>query len=120
MRCPISYALGYPGRLAKSIAGLDLVKAGRLTFMEPDLERFPCLQLAFDALDAGGTMPAVLNAANEVAVQAFLDEKIGFMDIPRLIRRTMDGHRHSEPASVQDVIAADRWARKKASALMAR
>jgi len=119
MRCPISYALGYPARLAKSIAGLDLVKAGRLTFMEPDMERFPCLRLAFDALDAGGTMPAVLNAANEVAVQAFLDEKIGFMDIPQLIRRTMDAHSQSEPATVQDVIAADRWARKRAAALMA-
>ncbi len=111
MRGPISYALGYPGRLKKNIPGLDLSKIGRLTFTEPDAEKFPCLSHAFDALDAGGTMTAVLNAANEVAVQAFLDEKIGFMDIPALIRKVMDGHKPWEPSSVEEVLSADKWAR---------
>ncbi len=118
MRCPISYALGYPARLEKNIPGLDLVKASKLTFMEPDMERFPCLGLAFTALEAGGTMPAVLNAANEIAVQAFLDGRIGFMGIPSVIGRVMELHRPGEPAGVGDVIRADRWARKKAAGLL--
>ena len=111
MRGPISYALGYPGRLQKNIPGLDLAKVARLTFKEPELQKFPCLSYAFDALKAGGTMPAVLNAANEVAVQAFLEEKIGFMDIPAMIRKVMGLHTTWEPKSVDDIISADRWAR---------
>ena len=111
MRGPISYALGYPGRLQKNIPGLDLAKVARLTFKAPDQQKFPCLSLAFDALRAGGTMPAVLNAANEVAVQAFLDEKIGFTDIPAMIRKVMDLHSPWEPKSVDDIVSADRWAR---------
>ena len=118
MRGPISYALGYPGRLKKNIPGLDLSKVGRLTFAEPDMEKFPCLSYAFDALDAGGTMPAVLNAANEIAVQAFLEENIGFMDIPAVIKKVMDGHKQWEPSSVEDVLSADKWARSAATRLV--
>ncbi len=118
MRGPISYALGYPGRLRKNIPGLELSKVGSLTFTEPDMQKFPCLSYAFDALKAGGTMPAVLNAANEVAVQAFLDDKIGFMDIPALIRKVMDGHEPWDPTSVEDILAADRRARSAATRLI--
>ena len=120
MRVPISYALGYPGRLKKSMEGLDLAKVKSLTFMEPDTGRFPCLSYAFDALRAGGTMPAVLNAANEVAVDAFLDGRIGYMDIPALIRRTMDAHSPAEPGSVDEVMRADHWARRTAGRLISR
>jgi len=114
MRMPISYALGYPGRLVKDIPGLDLAKVATLSFREPDTEHFPCLGYAYDALRAGGTMPAALNAANEVAVQAFLDNRIGFMDIPFVIKGTMDAHKPKVPTRVEDVMQADRWARGKA------
>jgi len=118
MRGPISYALGYPGRLGKGMDALDIIKAGTLTFHEPDLERFPCLGLAYEALAAGGDMPAVLNAANEVAVDAFLKEKIGYTDIPRLIREVMDAHSASRPNSIEDVLAADRAARARAGRII--
>jgi len=114
MRGPISYALGYPERLTKNTPGLDLRSTGPLTFTEPDTVRFPCLSYAFDAIRAGGTMPAVLNAANEIAVQAFLDGRIPYMGIPALIKGTMDAHRPTALKDVDDVLAADRWARKKA------
>jgi 1-deoxy-D-xylulose-5-phosphate reductoisomerase len=118
MRGPISYALGYPGRLQKDIPGLDLARVGKLSFMEPDLVRFPCLSYAFDALKAGGTMPAALNAANEVAVAAFLDGKIGYMDIPALIKGVMGAHSPTEAMDVKDVLTADRWARNKVTKLI--
>jgi 1-deoxy-D-xylulose-5-phosphate reductoisomerase len=114
MRGPISYALGYPGRLVKDIPGLDLARLGKLTFSEPDTDKFPCLGFAFDALQAGGTMSAVLNAANEVAVQAFLEERVGYMDIPHIIKGTMDAHTPTEPGTVEDVMKADLWARSTA------
>ncbi|HEY3347030.1 MAG TPA: 1-deoxy-D-xylulose-5-phosphate reductoisomerase [Nitrospirota bacterium] len=119
MRMPISYALGYPARLKKDIPGLDLGRVATLTFGEPDLERFPCLGYAFEALKAGGTMPAVLNAANEAAVQAFLDGNIGYMDIAAIIRKVMDAHRPVQPKDVDDVMKADRWARKAAQPYIA-
>jgi 1-deoxy-D-xylulose-5-phosphate reductoisomerase len=106
--------LGYPARLKKDIPGLDLGRVATLTFGEPDIERFPCLGYAFEALKAGGTMPAVLNAANEVAVQAFLEGNIGYMDIAATIRKVMDAHRPVQPKDVDDVMKADRWARKAA------
>lgn len=120
MRGPISYALGYPGRLEKNTPGLDLSKSSTLTFFEPDMERFPCLGLAFTAIKEGGTMPAVLNAANEIAVEAFLNGDIGFMDIPRIIEESMQAHKATAPKGVEDVMAADAWARKKAKTLAAR
>lgn len=90
MRTPIAHALAYPERIASGVSALDLAHIGQLVFQRPDIERFPCLKLAYDALSAGGMAPAILNAANEVAVQAFLDRKIGFRDIDRLISRVMD------------------------------
>jgi 1-deoxy-D-xylulose-5-phosphate reductoisomerase len=111
MRGPIAYALSYPERLSDVSPALDLAKMGTLTFEEPDLDRFPCLAYAFDALKAGGSMPAVLSAANEVAVKYFLEEKIGYTDIARVIRATMDAHTPSSIRTVEDALKADLWAR---------
>ncbi|HAR45863.1 MAG: 1-deoxy-D-xylulose-5-phosphate reductoisomerase [Nitrospirae bacterium GWC2_57_13] len=114
MKGPIAYALSYPERL-EGVAPLpDLVALGTLTFEEPDTTRFPCLAYAYEALKAGGSMPAVLSAANEIAVKHFLDEKIGFMDISRVIRSTMDAHQPAPIRSVEDALKADSWARLEA------
>jgi 1-deoxy-D-xylulose-5-phosphate reductoisomerase len=114
MRGPIAYALSYPDRLSDASPSLDLAKVGPLTFEEPDMDRFPCLAYAFDALKAGGSMPAVLSAANEVAVKYFLEEKIGYADIARVIRSTMDAHSPSNIRTVEDALKADLWARQEA------
>jgi 1-deoxy-D-xylulose-5-phosphate reductoisomerase len=112
MRGPISYALGYPGRLRKDIPGLDLARVGTLSFMEPDLARFPCLSYAFDALKAGGTMPAALNAANEVAVAAFLDGRIGFLDIAALVEDALARADGGPARDLDELREADRRARE--------
>lgn len=114
MRVPIAYALSYPDRLNCDFPSLDLSARATLTFEEPDFEKFPCLQLAFDAMEHGRTMPAVLNAANEVAVQAFLDQIISFKDIAETIRVTMNNHKSKPVKDLEDVLTADRWARKEA------
>jgi 1-deoxy-D-xylulose-5-phosphate reductoisomerase len=114
MKGPIAYALAYPERLENVSPALDLTRAGALTFEEPDLERFPCLAYAFDALRAGGSMPAAYSAANEVAVGYFLEEKIGFCDIAAVIKAVMDRHTPQRVASVEDALEADRWARREA------
>ena len=114
MRGPISYALSYPGRIAEPIAGLELEKIGSLTFRKPDHDMFPCLSYAYEAIKTGGTVPAVLNAANEIAVYAFLENKIGFNDIPAVIRKTVERHTVHVAAALDDVLEADRWAREKA------
>lgn len=118
MRTPISYALNYPERLPLEPPPLNLGKMGKLTFHEPDHARFPCLRLGYDALKTGGTMPAALNAANEIAVAAYFDETIGFLDIARVIRATMEAHRSREITSLEDALEADRWAREKAQSLI--
>ncbi|WP_448564789.1 1-deoxy-D-xylulose-5-phosphate reductoisomerase [Trichothermofontia sp.] len=114
MRLPLLYALSYPDRLATSWEPLNLVKAGDLTFREPDHDKYPCIQLAYAAGRAGGSMPAVLNAANEQAVALFLEEKIRFLDIPRLIEQVCDRHQADNCAnpSLEDILAADQWARQ--------
>ena len=114
MRGPISYALAYPARLDDPIPGLDLDAIGTLTFRKPDNGRFPCLSYAYEALENGGTLPSVLNASNEVAVLAFLQNRIGFHDIPTVIRKTLDGHAVEAAGSLEPVLEADRWAREKA------
>ena len=119
MKGPIAYALSYPERLDNVSPALDLASVGTLTFEEPDMERFPCLAFAFAALKAGGTMPAVLSAANEVAVRHFLDEKIGYGDIARVIRATMDVHTSSPVRTVEDALKADLWARQEAERVIA-
>ncbi len=116
MRIPISYALAYPERLPNTFPSLNLFDIQTLSFYPPDFQRFPCLQLAFDAARAGGTMPAVLNAANEVAVQAFLDETIAFLDIPTVIEATMAQHTPEPILDASVAIHADRWARECAMA----
>ncbi len=114
MKHPIQYALTYPERRANCMSPLDLTSLVSLTFEEPDLDRFPCLGLAFDALKAGGTMPAVLNAANEVAVGAFLDGKLGLGEIARVNAATMKEHEPAAADSVESILDADRWARSRA------
>ncbi len=118
MRGPIAYALSYPERLADVSPPLDLAKIGTLTFEEPDYERFPCLAYAFDALKSGGSMPAVLSAANEIAVKYFLEERIGYRDIARVIRSTMDAHAMHPVTTVEDALKADLWARNEAEKII--
>jgi 1-deoxy-D-xylulose-5-phosphate reductoisomerase len=114
MKGAISYAMAYPERLDLKQPILDFASMGGLTFEPPDLEKFPCLAFAFEACKTGGTLPAVLNAANEVAVQAFLDERIPFVKIPEVIDKTMLGHTLVNAPGLSDIIAADRWARIEA------
>ncbi|HQR61141.1 MAG TPA: 1-deoxy-D-xylulose-5-phosphate reductoisomerase [Methylophilaceae bacterium] len=111
MRTPIAYALGYPERIESGVEALDLFKIGHLDFEQPDMVRFPCLRLAFDALRCGGTAPAILNAANEVAVAAFLQKRLRFIDIPRLIEATLEQVEIAEADSLNDVVDADAAAR---------
>ncbi len=118
MKGPISYALFYPGRCPGGLTRLDLLQVGMLEFLPPDFERFPCLRLAYDAGKAGGTMPAVMNAANELSVSAFIEKKIGFTDIPAVIDQTMALHGVKEIESVDDVINADRWARNSSEQII--
>ncbi|MBI1819641.1 MAG: 1-deoxy-D-xylulose-5-phosphate reductoisomerase [Nitrospirae bacterium] len=118
MRGPISYAIHYPERLPLDIPPLNLVSSGMLSFSPPDDEAFPCLSYGFEALKAGGTLPAVLNAANEEAVAAFLDHKIGFLKIEEVIKKTMDSHQIRTIQTIEDVNYADQWARKEAGALI--
>ena len=120
MRLPIQYALSYPERWEAAIPGMDFTRALRLDFEVPDHERFPCLGLAYRALREGGTLPAVLNAANEVAVAAFLDGRIGFPAIPEAIREVMDAHPCRAVAALEDVLAADAWARERTQAALKR
>ena len=114
MRLPIQYACSYPERWDGSLPSLDLTRAGRLEFLEPARERFPCLGLAYDALRAGGTLPVVLNAANEVAVAAFLDRKLGFMAIPRVIQKAMRAHGAESVTTLDAIRRVDAWAREYA------
>lgn len=115
MRTPIAYALAYPERIASGVGPLDLFKIARLDFEAPDTSRFPCLRLAFEALRRGDTAPAILNAANEIAVQAFLADKIGFMDIPGMIEDTLSRVPVRHAASIEDLIAVDSEARQVAA-----
>jgi len=116
MRHPIQYALTYPERWETPLERLDLPSLGNLRFLEPDLERFPCLGLGWRALAAGGTMPVVLNAANEVAVEAFLQRRIRFSDIPQVVTSVMEAHRPEQAPSLDGILQADAWARERAGA----
>jgi 1-deoxy-D-xylulose-5-phosphate reductoisomerase len=118
MRIPIAYALAYPHRLKGGWEPLELTRQGELSFLSVDRRRYPALQLAYDALKAGGTMSAVLNASNEVAVAAFLQRQIGFRDIHRIIDRTMQGHVPKRATAVEEVLEVDQWAREKALSLI--
>jgi 1-deoxy-D-xylulose-5-phosphate reductoisomerase len=119
MRVPIAHALGWPDRIASGAPWLDLVQVGRLSFEAPDLERFPCLALAGQAAQAGGTAPAVLNAANEVAVAAFLGRRLNFAGIAGVIESVLQQHETRPVTTLADALAADAWARERAQALLA-
>jgi 1-deoxy-D-xylulose-5-phosphate reductoisomerase len=112
MRTPIAHAMAWPERIEAGVKPLDLFAIARLEFERPDLERFPCLRLAFEALQAGGAAPAVLNAANEEAVAAFLARRIGFLDIPAVIGETLERSGALAVDSVEAVFAADAAARE--------
>ncbi|MFQ5913594.1 MAG: 1-deoxy-D-xylulose-5-phosphate reductoisomerase [Nitrospinota bacterium] len=120
MRIPISYALRYPKRLQAHYATLDLVEIGNLSFATPDPDRFPCLSLAREALNAGQTVPAVMNASNEVAVESFLQGAISFIQIPELIQRVMEAHRPERNLELETIQLTDFWARNEARTLVAR
>ncbi|MEQ1581379.1 MAG: 1-deoxy-D-xylulose-5-phosphate reductoisomerase [Steroidobacteraceae bacterium] len=118
MRTPIAHALGWPERLASGVESLDLVKSGRLDFEAPDPDRFPSLRLARAAAEAGGTAPAVLNAANEIAVAAFLERRLAFTRIPAVIEEVMNAHPIVPVKALGDVLAADAWARQRATSVL--
>ena len=115
MRLPLLYALSWPERVSTNWERLNLVKSGNLTFREPDHQKYPCMRLAYAAGRAGGSMPAVLNAANEQVVALFLDEKIHYLDIPKCIEFVCDRHQNDnkQNPSLDDILAADKWARKE-------
>ena len=119
MRHPIQYALTFPTRRPSTLPPFDLVAAGPLQFELPDTEKFPCLKLAYEALERGGAAPAVLNAANEIAVAAFLERRAGFFDIPATIRAALERHQDAPANSLADILAADSAARKTAAGLLA-
>ncbi|MBA0916242.1 MAG: 1-deoxy-D-xylulose-5-phosphate reductoisomerase [Nitrosomonadaceae bacterium] len=114
MRTPIAHALGLPDRIETEVASLDMFKIGRLNFEAPDFKRFPCLGLAYQALAAGGSTPAILNAANEVAVESFLKRRMPFTAIPIMIEQVMQSVSRKDIASLEDVLEADREARETA------
>lgn len=113
MKAPIAYALTHPERVPTGVKALDLTQLSGLMFLAPDYERFPALRLAYQALEAGESMPAVMNAANEIAVEAFLAGKIRFIDIAATIARTMDSHQPHMLNSIEEVLCVDKWAREK-------
>jgi len=119
MRTPIAHALAWPARMESGVGSLDLFEVARLDFEKPDLQRFPCLGLAFRAIEEGGSMPAILNAANEVAVAAFLAGRSGFMDIPRVIEQTMNSLQGQAADSLEVLLEADALARETAERLLA-
>ena len=114
MKAPIAYALSYPERVATGIKALDLTTFSGLTFHKPDLDKFRCLGLAYQAINAGESMPAVMNAANEIAVESFLTGEISFVQIAEVIERTMDAHQAGDLKSIDEVLLADSWGRNKA------
>ncbi|MCU0651094.1 MAG: 1-deoxy-D-xylulose-5-phosphate reductoisomerase [Candidatus Omnitrophica bacterium] len=120
MRIPIQYALSYPKRLACGLAQVDFVKMGALHFEKPDMDAFKCLPLAFRAAHAAGTMPAVLNASNDVAVEKFAGGVIPFTDIPHIIEKVMDKHRPIKDPDLDEILSADAWARAQAGSIIER
>jgi 1-deoxy-D-xylulose-5-phosphate reductoisomerase len=120
MRIPISYALSFPQRLLLNLPRLDLSKNEALSFFQPDPERFPCLKLAYQSIEIGETMPAILNAANEVAVNAFLEGSLKFTEIPLLLQRVMQEHEVKSVHTIEDILRADHWARERSKAILER
>ena len=119
MCLPIQYAMTYPKRTPCPIKRLDLAEVGRLDFEAPDFRKFPCLELALSAGKAGGTMPTVLSAANEVAVHAFLGKRVRFTDIPKVVEKVVSRHKRTAARSLEEILDADGWARAKAQEAVA-
>ncbi|OGW88900.1 MAG: 1-deoxy-D-xylulose-5-phosphate reductoisomerase [Omnitrophica bacterium RIFCSPLOWO2_01_FULL_50_24] len=113
MRVPIQYALSYPKRLTNTLPSLNLVQVENFHFFKPEVKKFPCLALGYEAAEAGGTMPAVLNAANEVAVERFLRGSMNFTEIPKTIEKVMRRHRRQDQPTLNQILEADRWAREE-------
>jgi 1-deoxy-D-xylulose-5-phosphate reductoisomerase len=111
MRTPIAHAMGFPERIESGVSALDMFKVAHLDFEEPDFKKFPCLKLAYQALAAGGNMPAVLNAANEIAVESFLKRRMPFTAIPAMIAHAMETVRQEEMVTLDDVLKTDTLAR---------
>lgn len=118
MRVPIQYALTYPKRVKNSFPKISFAERSSLTFEQPDTDTFKCLSLAYRAVKEGGTMPAAMNGANETAVEAFLNDKIGFLDIAYIIEKTMDAYTVKYDYSVEDLVEADKWAKDFSAALI--
>jgi 1-deoxy-D-xylulose-5-phosphate reductoisomerase len=114
MRIPIAYALSHPERLPLGMPRTDFVGIGSLRFQEPDLEKFPCLALAIEACEIGMTMPAVMSAANEVAVEAFLNRRIGFLHIGKVVEAVMKKHKPVESPGISEILSSTTWARQTA------
>jgi 1-deoxy-D-xylulose-5-phosphate reductoisomerase len=120
MKLPIAYALTYPERIINDLPSLNLVKTGNLEFRNPDIKKFPCLGLAYAAGICGGTAPVVLNAADEIAVAAFMEKKIRFIDLPKIIETVLDLHNSINTPSLEDILQADLWARRETSEIIER
>lgn len=114
MKLPIQYALSYPERIPNSLPSLDLTKIGKFHFYRPDIGQFPCLELGYEAKRAGGTMPAVLNGANEIAVERFLNKSMSFDKISKVIEKVMTQHRIQKNPGLSEILQADEWARREA------
>jgi 1-deoxy-D-xylulose-5-phosphate reductoisomerase len=120
MKVPIAYALTYPERIVNDLPSLNLEKTGNLEFHNPDVKKFPCLSLAYAAGRCGGTAPVVLNAADEVAVSAFMEKKIGFIDLPKIVETVLGLHNSINNPSLDDILQADLWARRETSKIIER
>jgi 1-deoxy-D-xylulose-5-phosphate reductoisomerase len=118
MFLPIQFSLTFPRRMNTPFPSLDLTKVGSLTFEKPDMERFPCLRLGYESIKIGGTLPSVMNAANEIAVQAFLDRKISFPQLSKLIEMTMQRHDVIHHPTLEELLQSDQWARKVAKTII--
>ena len=118
MRTPIAYGLAWPERLESGVEQLDLFKIARLDFEKPDLQRFPCLRLAYEAHQAGGNTTIALNAANEIAVDAFLNKQLHFTDIPKVIEAVLEQSISGTPNTIDEIIVQDRVSRKQATLWM--
>jgi 1-deoxy-D-xylulose-5-phosphate reductoisomerase len=119
MRIPIQYALSYPERLPGNLAGIDFYKLRKLNFQKPDFNKFPCLALAYRVAKASGTLPCVLNAANEICVDEFLKRRLDFISIATVIRKTIDRHRNIADPGLDDILATDAWARRETYKIIA-
>jgi 1-deoxy-D-xylulose-5-phosphate reductoisomerase len=120
MKVPIAYALTYPERIMNNLPSLDLVRIGKLEFGSPDMKKFPCLRLAYAAGLCGGTAPVVLNAADEIAVSAFMEHKIRFIDLPKIIEKVFNRHNTVNDPSLEDILHADLWAKRETGKIIER